>query len=49
MFNALKKTIGVCLIGIGVGVLLVLFLPIAGWLFLIGSAVLLIGFLWLFC
>lgn len=49
MFNALKKTIGVCLIGMGVGVLLVLFLPIAGWLFLIGAAVLIIGFMWLFC
>ena len=49
MFNALKKTIGVCLIGIGVGVLLVLFLPIAGWLFLIGAAVLIVGFMWLFC
>lgn len=49
MFHALKKTIGVCFIGIGLGVLLVLLLPIAGWLFLIGAAVLIIGVMWLFC
>ncbi len=49
MFGALKKTIGVCMIGIGLGVLLVLLLPITGWLFLIGAAVLIIGFMWLFC
>ncbi len=49
MFGALKRTIGVCLIGIGLGVLLVLLLPITGWLFLIGAAVLIIGFMWLFC
>lgn len=49
MFGALKKTIGVCFIGIGLGVLLVLLLPITGWLFLIGAAVLIIGFMWLFC
>lgn len=49
MFHALKKTIGVCLIGIGLGVLLVLLLPTVGWLFLIGAAVLIIGLIWLFC
>ena len=49
MFRLLKRTIGVCFIGIGVGVLLVLLLPIAGWLFLIGAAVLIIGIMWLFC
>ena len=49
MFGALKRTIGVCLIGIGLGVLLVLLLPVTGWLFLIGAAVLIIGFMWLFC
>lgn len=49
MFCALKKTIGVCLIGIGLGVLLVLLLPITGWLFLIGAAILIIGLVWLFC
>ena len=49
MFCALKKTIGICLIGIGLGVLLVLLLPITGWLFLIGAAILIIGLIWLFC
>ena len=49
MLCALKKTIGVCLIGIGLGVLLVLLLPITGWLFLVGAAVLAIGVMWLFC
>lgn len=49
MFGVLKKTIGVCLIGLGLGVLLVLLLPITGWLFLIGAAILIIGFIWLFC
>lgn len=49
MLNALKKTIGVCLIGIGTGILLVLLLPITGWLFIIGCAVFAIGIAWLFC
>lgn len=49
MFCALKKTIGVCLMGIGLGVLLVLLLPITGWLFLIGAAILIVGVTWLFC
>lgn len=49
MFNALKKTIGVCLIGIGTGILLVLLLPVTGWLFIIGCAVFIIGIAWLFC
>ncbi len=49
MFRLLKRTIGVCLIGIGLGILLVLLLPVAGWLFLIGAAVLAMGIMWLFC
>ena len=49
MFEALKKTIGVCLIGIGLGILLVLLLPITGWLFIIGCALLVLGVAWLFC
>lgn len=49
MFEALKKTIGVCLVGIGSGILLVLLLPIAWWLFLIGATVLVLGMIWLFC
>ena len=49
MFNMLKKTIGVVLFGIGIGILLVLLLPIAGWLFIIGVALACIGIMWLAC
>ena len=49
MFDALKRTIGVCLAGIGIGVLLVLLLPIAWWLFLIGAVLLIVGLVSLFC
>ena len=45
----LKKTLGVCLVGLGIGILLVLFLPITGWLFFIGLIVILVGILWLLC
>ena len=49
MFEALKKTIGLCLIGVGTGILLVLLLPTTGWLFLIGCALFVLGVAWLFC
>ena len=49
MLCALKKTLGVCLIGLGLGILLVLLLPISGWLFAIGIAVVAIGLAWLSC
>lgn len=49
MLNFLKKTIGVCMIGFGLGVLLVLLLPITGWLFIIGVAVIIVGLIWLSC
>ncbi len=49
MFGILKKTCGVCLIGLGLGILLVLLLPITGWLFLIGVAILILGLIWLSC
>lgn len=49
MFKALKKTIAVCLIGLGLGILLVLLLPITGWLLTIGIAIIAVGFLWLAC
>lgn len=49
MLGILKKTCGVCLIGIGLGMLLVLLLPITGWLILIGSVVLILGLIWLAC
>ena len=47
MFNLLKKTFAVCLIGFGIGVLLVILLPFYGWLFIIGIALVLAGFAWL--
>lgn len=49
MKGFLKKTLGVCLIGLGLGILMVLLLPITGWLILIGLAVIAIGFIWLAC
>ena len=47
MLKFLKKTLAVCMIGFGLGVLLVLLLPITGWLFIIGVAVVLVGLIWL--
>ena len=35
MCKILKKTLAVILIGLGIGILLVLLLPFAGWLFVI--------------
>ena len=45
----LKKTFGVCLMGFGLGILLVLFLPTIWWLILIGIIVMVVGGLWLLC
>lgn len=47
MFCMLKKTFGVCLIGIGLGILLVLLLPLTGWLFSIGIILTILGLVWL--
>ena len=49
MINALKKTIAVCLIGLGLGILLVLLLPISGWLFTIGIVIIAVGIMWIKC
>lgn len=49
MLCALKKTIGVCLIGLGLGILLVLLLPLSGWLFAIGVTIVAVGLMWLSC
>lgn len=49
MLCALKKTIAVCLIGLGLGILLVLLLPISGWLFMIGAIIVIVGLMWLCC
>ena len=49
LFRALKKTLAVCLFGLGVGILLVLLLPISWWLFIIGVAMVMLGLIWLSC
>ena len=47
MCKILKKTLAVCLIGLGLGMLLVLLLPLSGWLFIIGIIVVSVGLMWL--
>ena len=47
MRKILKKTLAVCLIGLGLGMLLVLLLPLSGWLFIIGIIVVAVGLMWL--
>ena len=49
MLCALKKTLGVVLIEAGLGILLVLLLPLTGWLFIIGVALACVGIMWLAC
>lgn len=49
MLKLFKKTLAVCLIGFGIGVLLVILLPFSGWLFVIGITVVLVGITWLSC
>lgn len=49
MLKFLRKTLAVCMIGFGLGVLLVLLLPITGWLFIIGVLVVIVGLIWLSC
>jgi len=43
MFRALKKTLAICLIGLGVGILAVLLMPISWWLFIFGVGILAAG------
>lgn len=49
MLHLFKKTLAVCLIGFGIGVLLVILLPFTGWLFFIGLAIIIVGIVWLAC
>ena len=49
MCKILKKTLAVCLIGLGLGMLLVLLLPLSGWLFIIGLTIICVGVMWLAC
>ena len=47
MCKILKKTLAVILIGLGIGILLVLLLPLADLLFVIGVAIIIVGIIWL--
>ena len=49
MFRVFKKTLAVCLIGFGIGVLMVILLPVSGWLFLLGITVIAVGITWISC
>lgn len=49
MFKFLRKTLAVCMIGFGLGILMVLLLPICGWLFIVGVVVVIVGLVWLSC
>ena len=49
MIKLLKKTLAVCLIGLGLGILLVLLLPVSGWLFTIGIVIIAVGIMWITC
>ncbi len=49
MFRLLKKTLAVCMIGFGLGMLFVLLLPLCGWLFIIGVIIVIVGLIWLSC
>ena len=49
MLKLFKKTLSVCLIGFGLGVLLVILLPFSGWLFIIGVVVVALGIAWISC
>ncbi len=49
MFCFLKKLLGVCLVGLGLGILLVLLLPLTGWLFIIGVGLACVGLAWFIC
>lgn len=47
MGRILKKLLATCFIGFGLGVLLVILLPLSGWLFIIGCTIILVGLLFL--
>ena len=48
MCRLLKKLLATCFIGFGLGVLLVILLPLSGWLFLIGCTVIIVGLMFLY-
>ena len=48
-FKFFKKTIAICLIGLGVGILAVLLLPLSWWLFIFGVGIVIAGFICIAC
>lgn len=48
-FKLLRKTIAICLIGLGMGILLVLLLPLSWWLFVFGIAIVICGITCISC
>ena len=44
-----KKTIAICLIGLGIGILAVLLLPLSWWLFIFGIGIVVCGFACISC
>ena len=44
-FRFLKKTISICLIGLGTGILLVLLLPLSWWFFMFEVDIIAFGFI----
>ena len=48
-FKVFKKTIAICLIGLGVGILTVLLLPLSWWLFIFGVGIIVGGFVCIVC
>ncbi|MBR3133414.1 MAG: hypothetical protein IKG42_05050 [Clostridia bacterium] len=49
MLRLFKKTIAVCLIGFGLGTIMVLLLPVTWWLFITGVVIIAVGLIWLSC
>ncbi len=49
MLRLLKKTLAVCMVGFGLGMLFVLLLPLCGLQFIIGIIVIAVGLIWLSC
>lgn len=47
MFKILKKLLATSFIGFGLGVLLVILLPLSGWLFIIGCSIIILGLIFL--
>ena len=47
--GAFRKTIGLFLLAFGVGTVVSLFLPLWSWVLLVGAALVVFGFIWLFC